>query len=449
MTSSLRRAATRVATRAAALLALLPLSIAAQAGAAPQALDTTTVVRIDSVLDLDTVIQRALVVNPGVVQAEQAVRMARSAERVSTGAYLPSLSVNSNALRSNVMGVQGIGLPGSGDAYSAGLSSSVELFTGGRRAADRSRARADEAAATAADHSQRYGVALVAERAFYEVLRGGELVSVARARVVRADRGLRYAQDRVRAGTATRSDELRARLELTSGRQQLLAARDTLQSAAFSLGRLVGADGPIGAQRPGSLEPSALALGDSAIVQLATTTSPAVQTATAVERATSAVTRAAKSQYVPDLRLTGGYNWATQSVVLGAVRPGWQVAVGTSFPLFNGFQREDAVTRADAAATVARASLLDVTRQVRSDASRLLSAIHFAEQNVSLAGEGVRAAQEDIRVQTERYRAGISTALDQLSSQLALTQAELGLVAARFNYQIARASLEALVGRKL
>ena len=52
-------------------------------------------------------------------------------------------------------------------------------------------------------------------------------------------------------------------------------------------------------------------------------------------------------------------------------------------------------------------------------------------------------------MQTERYRAGISTALDQLTSQLALTQAELGLVAARYNYQVTRASLEALVGRTL
>ena len=33
-------------------------------------------------------------------------------------------------------------------------------------------------------------------------------------------------------------------------------------------------------------------------------------------------------------------------------------------------------------------------------------------------------AQEDLRVQTERYRAGISTELDQLTSQLAFTQAQ-------------------------
>jgi outer membrane protein TolC len=52
-------------------------------------------------------------------------------------------------------------------------------------------------------------------------------------------------------------------------------------------------------------------------------------------------------------------------------------------------------------------------------------------------------------VQTQRYRAGISTALDQLTSELAVTQAELGVVAARYAYQVTRAALEALVGRTL
>jgi outer membrane protein TolC len=107
------------------------------------------------------------------------------------------------------------------------------------------------------------------------------------------------------------------------------------------------------------------------------------------------------------------------------------------------------VIRADAAADVARSVSLDVRRQVRAESARLLSALRFAEESIGLAGESVTAAQEDLRVQTQRYRAGISTALDQLTSELAVTQAELALVAARYNYQLTRAALEALVGRAL
>jgi outer membrane protein len=430
--------------------ALTPASsqVGTQAGSTRVASDYAPVVRIDSVLDLPTVIRRALAFSPAVTQGVTGIRVARSEGRVARGAYLPTLSAVSTALRSDVLSTPVPGVA-EGNSYSAGLASSVDLFTGGRRGADESRARADLQAAQATGVDQQYQVTLVAERAFYEVMRGGDLVTVGDARVSRAEIGLRYAQDRTRAGTATRSDELRARLELTTGRQQALAARDTLQSAAYALGRLVGADGPVGARRPASLDPRPLAFGDSDIVRMAVAAAPSVQAAEAAVRASDAATQSARSYYLPDIKLIGGYNWANQSVLLGAQRPGWQLALATSFPLFNGFQREDVIVRSEAVADVARVTAQDETRFVRAETERLLSALRFADQNISLAAEAVSAAQEDLRVETERYRAGIATALDQLTSELAVTQAELGLVAARYNYQVARATLEALVGRPL
>lgn len=438
----------------AALLMLGSVASAAQRVPATSvpvtpAADTTFRVKIDSLVDLRTVIDRALRVSPTVVQGDEQIRTARSEERVTVGSYIPTISANTSALQSNVYTVSPIDAGDTPYARSAGLAASVDVFTGGRRAADRTRARADLGAAQANDVSQRYAVTLAAQRAFYDELRASELVQVAKARVSQAERGYRYAQDRTRAGTTTRSDELRARLELTAGQQQLVAAQDTLQTAAYTLGRLVGANGPIGAQPPASLEPRPLAFGDSEIVGLAVNASPGVRTARATEQASLAATRSARAQYLPDVRVTGGYNWANTTPIVGAVRPGWALGIGTSFPLFNGWQREDVVTRAEAAAEVSRVTSLDVTRQARTEAARLLSGLRFAVQNISLATDAVQSAEEDLRVQTERYRAGISTELDQLTSELAVTQARLALVAARFNYQITRAQLEALVGREL
>lgn len=435
---------------AAAIIALAALSVqpAAAQSVNRATADTSLGIRIDSVMDLPTVVSRAIASSPAATQSGQGVRTAESAVRVSRGAYLPSLTATSSALKSDVLSATAPGAS-TGSSYAAGLSSSLEVFTGGRRSADRERSDADLNAAQAIDVAQRYQVTLAAERAFYETLRGTDLIGVAQARVARAEQGVRYSQDRVRAGTATRSDELRARLELTTGRQQLLAARDTLQSAAYALGRLVGFTGPIGAKRPFSLEPRALALRDEEIVQLATASSPSVQAAQASARATEAATRAARTLYTPDVRVTGGYAWANTSPLVGATRPGWQLAVGTSFPLFNGFQREDVIARNEAQAALALATSSDATRFVRAESARLVSGLHYAEQSIALAGEAVGAAQEDLRVITERYRAGIATSLDRLTSELAVTQAELALVAARYNYQVTRAALEALVGRSL
>jgi outer membrane protein TolC len=72
-----------------------------------------------------------------------------------------------------------------------------------------------------------------------------------------------------------------------------------------------------------------------------------------------------------------------------------------------------------------------------------------AEQDVALAADAVRLAIEDLRVISVRYRGGIATILDQLTSQQNLIQAELDLVSARFTYQVTRATLEALLGREL
>ena len=432
----------------AAVFCITAIPARSQANPSPSATMASVAVRVDSTVDLPTAVSRALAASPVVATGEAGVRIALSAGRVARGAYLPSLTATSSALRSDMSTTSSLGTSGA-TSYSAGLASGLELFTGGRRGADQSRARADLQYAEAIEVAQRYQVTLAAERAYFEALRGGELMTVADARVARAERGMRYAQDRVRAGTATKSDELRARLELTTARQQAVASRDTLQTAAYVLGRLVGADGPVGAQVPGSLDPRPLALTDSAIVLLATQAAPAVQAADASMRATNAATRSARSLYAPDIKLLGGYNFANQSQVIGVARAGWQVALGTSFPLFNGFQREDAVARSDAAAEVSRVTARDATRLVRAEASRLLSALRFSEQGIGLAGEAVSAAREDLRVQTERYRAGIATSLDRLTSEFAVTQAELSLVAARYNYQVTRATLEALVGRTL
>jgi outer membrane protein len=117
--------------------------------------------------------------------------------------------------------------------------------------------------------------------------------------------------------------------------------------------------------------------------------------------------------------------------------------------LFNGFQREDDVTKASATARTAKVSAADERRASRADAERLLASVRFAWENVSEAQEAVSVADEELRVVLVRYQNGVATFLDLSTAQLAQAQAQVSLVSARFVYQIARASLEALVGRDL
>jgi outer membrane protein len=61
----------------------------------------------------------------------------------------------------------------------------------------------------------------------------------------------------------------------------------------------------------------------------------------------------------------------------------------------------------------------------------------------------VRASEEDLRVQQQRYNLGASTLLDVLNSQLTLVQARQSLIQARLDYRNAKAQIEAAIGHDL
>jgi outer membrane protein TolC len=98
---------------------------------------------------------------------------------------------------------------------------------------------------------------------------------------------------------------------------------------------------------------------------------------------------------------------------------------------------------------VARVTVSDTRRSARASAEQLLAALNTTTAAISLGEEAIRSAREDLRVQTARYRAGISTMLDVLTSEAALLQAEYSLARARNQYHTTRVALEALVGRNL
>jgi outer membrane protein TolC len=63
--------------------------------------------------------------------------------------------------------------------------------------------------------------------------------------------------------------------------------------------------------------------------------------------------------------------------------------------------------------------------------------------------QAVAVAEEDLRVQQERYAEGVSTLLDLLTSQVALDEARVNLIRSQFDYRVAKARIEALIGRSL
>lgn len=417
-------------------------------GSAPAAAQTPQ----EPTVTMEEAVRRALEVSPAMVQRQGAVRTSESSERVAWGDFIPSLSLSTGGSfsSSNRFNPQtNTSVTGSSESYNARLSTSVDLFTGGRRLAQLRQTRAQTDVAEAAVIEQRFAVALQAKQAFFNVLRNDDLIRVSEERIQRAQDGLQAAILRVNVGSATRSDSLRSAFELTQARQQLLTAQTNRRNAAFTLGALIGYDGPVAPRVEEPLAREPLELADAELYQLAIAQSPGVQTAQANVRSSEAAVSSTRSQWWPNLSLSGGYTWNNQQLSLNQGSTSWSTGVSLSYPLFNGFSREDANMRADVNLTVSRAQLDDEQRQARATLEQVLNDLRLAEQQIELAEEALGVAQEDLRVLESRYRLGAATILDLITSQVAVTQADIDMIAARYDYQIARAQLEALIGREL
>jgi outer membrane protein TolC len=268
--------------------------------------------------------------------------------------------------------------------------------------------------------------------------------------VRRAEQQREISVQKLRAGSATRSDTLRATVDLGNARIALLQARANLATAQADLGRQVGVAGPVRAL-PDSAFP---ALPDTTGLRAAALAgAPLVQEAVAEARAAGARVQAARSEYWPSF--SASYSTAksgSQVAPWTSLDPyvnNWSLRFSLSWTLFNGFTREANQVAASVQRENAEARAADARRAVQARLTQQLAALFTAYEQINISGATVAAATEDLRVQQERYRVGAATILDLLTSQASLTQAEVNLVQARFNALLARAEVEALVGYTL
>jgi outer membrane protein len=120
-----------------------------------------------------------------------------------------------------------------------------------------------------------------------------------------------------------------------------------------------------------------------------------------------------------------------------------------NYPVFNGFVREENVTRASVAESNAQAALRDSRLAAHQQLTQFVGSLRLAEERVAIQVASVAAAVEDLRVQNQRYALGASTLLDVLTSQAQLNSARSALIQARYDARVAKAQIEALIGRDL
>jgi outer membrane protein len=427
----------RLLTRAALVLAAVPTPAAAQ--------------QVE--LTLAEAVQRALEVQPVIVQARGDLRNARAGQRSAIGAFLPRISVggssnNASSNRYNSATGEIVTVP-TNTSYSGSLAVSLSLFEGFRRFGSMRAAAATLDAADAGLVNQRYQVTATTAQLFFTALADEDLVRVAETQLQRAKQNLQISVNRFVVGAAIRSDTLTATVDLGTAQLTLLQAQGNLATAQATLGRQVGMDQPVHPVRDSVFAPlpDTMALRTQVLAS-----SPQVRQAEAQARTARAQITVARAEYWPTFSASysNGYTgldapWTgTQNYINN-----WSLRFSLSWTLFDGFIREGNQVSAAVQRDVAEANAADLRLQLNALFTQQLAALFTAFAQIGVADANVAAGAEALRVTQDRYRLGAGTLLDLLTAEANLTQAQVDQVQARFDYLTARAQLEALVGHPL
>jgi outer membrane protein TolC len=444
------------------LFALRPHQAAAQTSAASQSspfqgsVPTPSVTATPLTLSLGDAIARGLSANLGLLESSENVRLSRAQWLSSLSHLLPNVTARVSRTTTQVdlasEGFSSTTIPGVPFPAVIGPFSYVDARAYVSQKvfdwSDISSLRSAAASRDSAAHSYKAARDLVVQataNAYLLAVSDLALVDATRAQLETARTLHRQITDQNRAGIVASIDVLRARVQLQTEQQRLIAAETQLAVDKLTLARVIGlASG------------QSFTLGDNvAFSQLGELTVDEslrrayasradYQGGQAQVRAAELTKQAAVAEHYPSV--TVDVNYGAIGTTFGTSR-GTVTAVGAvSIPLFQGTSVRAHVLGADAALKRTRDELADlggrIDYEIRTAFLRLTSAtelVAVAQSNIDLAGQTLGQARD-------RLAAGVAGNLEVVQAQESVATANQSYISSLFNYNSARISLAQAMG---
>ena len=441
-------------------LAVNPLTSAAQSIPLPRRFtgSVPTGERSDAALQLslkDT-FDRALNYNLGLLESDQDLRAARAQRLRGLNALLPNISgqlsefrqqtnLAASGLRGNLPGISIPTIVGPFGVADARAYATQSIFNWSDIKHWQSTAAAEEAFKHA-NRNDREIVVLAAGSAYLTVISDRATVDATRAQVTAAETLHAQAVDRNKSGVVAAIDVLRARVELQTEQQRLIAAENQLAVDKLALARVIG-----------------LPKGQTFEITDAVPFAPldGISLTEALERAVAmradflsvkAGVRAAELQR--QSAAAAHYPWLSASAVYGDIgSPNFATSHGTfsvgvtlTVPIFQGTRVRADTLEADAVLQQRKAELADLDGQIDEQVRTAFLNLQSSSNLVLVARGNIELARQTLVQAQDRFAAGVATNLDVVQAQESVAAANQSYIGSLYAYNLAKLSLAQAVG---
>jgi outer membrane protein TolC len=297
---------------------------------------------------------------------------------------------------------------------------------------------------------EKLDLVLKAKESYFNILRADKGVEVGRMDVESREAHVEVARNFYDVGIIPINDLLKAEVELANSRQALVKVENAAALARSSFNRLLArpVNLPVEVQPMWTYVPERVDFDQA--VSLALQQRPEIRLVDIALQQAEQQIRLAKSKFYPELSFVFDYikegdQWDVSGDDFHDPNR-WQATALLSWTFWEWGKTASAAREklsVKRQLLLNRSSLVDgVSLEIRQAALEL----HQTQKNIPTTKKAVEQAEENLRVNQERYKAQVTTMTEVLDAQTLLTQARVNYYTALIEHHVAKARLQRAMG---
>jgi len=389
-------------------------------------------------LSLEDALQITMKRNLDILTAVEQVRSSRAGYNESKTAFLPSLGV-STSISEQFDDYETM----TNDTNSqASVSASWTLWDGGSRFADLDMSHASLILSEAEERLWREQALRTTMDSYLSLIESYHSLNVATESLELARETLEQTEGLRRAGKATTSDILRAKVEVSSQQKELISASQEVHNLQRDLCDVLNM--PYSIIVPFEPELQFPDLHQFTDIQPDEIETPSITKARANLDRAIASTDATEASFLPRLSASGSANWSGSD--FSFTDPDYRAGLSLSWSLFEGGSRHFRLEQSHAEKRTATYQLNAAEQETWNSFQRGIGNIKSSLAQWETAKQTVELATESYRQLQELYTLGRATSLELFDAQDTLNDAKLDEITARYAIHTSYISLLSELG---
>jgi outer membrane protein len=336
------------------------------------------------------------------------------------------------------------------NTYQFNITATQPLFTGWRLTIARDLAALGVDTAKIQKETAIQDLVLNVKKAYFGILKAEKLAKVAEQSVELLEAQLKVSQAFYDEGIIAKNELLQTEVQMAQARQNLIKAKNGVEIGKSLFNKLLRRELSQGVKIKDILDYYPIKFLLDQCMEKAGQNRPEIKEVSLNVMSAEKAIDLTKSSYYPSVTLIGNYQRKTDDVLLDS-SPGedpdnWTIMLKGEWIFWEWRKKRHGVAAARAKLAKVNYILKEIKDNIQLEVKEAYLSLREAEKNIQVAKKAVVQAEENFRMNEERYKQQVATSTDVLNALTLLTQARTNYFNALSEHNIAWARLERAMG---